>query len=286
MVFDKKLFSYNIDSSQLTCEIEFAKGKGPLAMSVVSGIKGFNDGIYFGEYINNPDKQKIDVFYSSGSGAWDKVYTFAAGLINHIHAIVPDPFRNCVWILTGDFEHAPGLWRADNMFKDVVPVVAGSQQYRSCVAFATEEGLLYATDTQFESNHIRLLKQLNGKWESEPLARINGSCIYGCAVGDQFVFATSTEPVAIKHNKLLDLLQNKPGPGIEFNESHIIAGNMRKGFRIISKNKKDILPYKLFQFGAIMFPSGKNPSNKLFSYSVANTQNDLSTEVRSLAKTL
>jgi hypothetical protein len=63
---------------------------------------------------------------------------------------------------------------------------------------------------------------------------------------------------------------------------HLILGSLKDDFQTIEIKKKDFLPYRLFQFGTIMFPAGVNPTNKLFSYSVANTKNDLHTEIRTL----
>lgn len=39
------------------------------------------------------------------------MFTFAQGQVNHIHDVVPDPYRECFWILTGDFGEAAGIWR-------------------------------------------------------------------------------------------------------------------------------------------------------------------------------
>ena len=169
------------------------------------------------------------------------------------------------------------------MFASVQPTVTGDQQYRACVGFPVGDGLLYATDSQFEQNHIRLLKPVDGEWESKAIEPINGSCIYGCRVGTSFMFSTSTEPGDEKRNAIARILETKKGPGIVANESQILMGNLAEGFELIARNAKDPFPYRLFQFGTVTFPAGENPGDLLFSYSIGNKTNDLSTEVRRIA---
>lgn len=147
------------------------------------------------------------------------------------------------------------------------------------MAFPCQQGMIYATDSQLERNYIYLLHEEGGKWESTKLHEINGSCIYGCKVGKYFVFSTSTEPGMEKKSTIHSLLDREPGPGILKNESHLLLLDENLKLTILDKKKKDWLPYRLFQFGTLMFPSGDNQSNYLFSYSVANIGNDLSTEV-------
>jgi hypothetical protein len=282
ITIDKKLFSLTIDDFKLKEEHSFIKGNGPLHLKNIEGINKFNDGLYFGDYFANNSKEPINITRRNQDGTFEIAYTFPKGQINHIHNLIPDKFNDCVWILAGDFGEAAGIWQAKDNFKTVKKVLAGSQQYRSCIAFPTIEGLVYPTDSQFEQNHIRILKHENGTYVSEPIKAINGSVIYGCSIGDEIAFSTSTEPSFVNSNKLLFWLERKPGTGINKNESHLILGSLKDDFQTIEIKKKDFLPYRLFQFGTIMFPAGVNPTNKLFSYSVANTKNDLHTEIRTL----
>lgn len=282
IIINKKLYSISTDEFYLKMEYQYEKGSGPLHLINIEGIENFKDGLYFGDYFGNNSKEPINITRRNYDGSFEVIYTFEKGKTNHIHNLIPDKYNNCVWILAGDFNDAASIWKAKNNFDTVERVVFGSQQYRSCLAFPTKDGLLYMTDNQFEQNYIRLLTNIENSYVSEPIKKINGSVIYGCIVGDKIVFSTSTEPSVTYKNKILNLLVRKPGLGIIKNESHIISGSLKDGFHIIDKNKKDFLPYRLFQFGTIMFPAGKNPTNKLFSYSVGNIKNDLHTEIRKL----
>jgi hypothetical protein len=281
--YNAKIYSFDPKQGQLCHEFSFTSGRGPLSFTLIEGIPGFEDGIYFGEYFGNRKRDPVNIYKRDELAAWNVVFTFSSNQINHVHSLVADSNRNCVWILTGDFEHSAGIWMAKDGFNEVTQVVAGQQIYRACVAFPVAEGLLYATDTQITKNSLRLLTQNNNIWASKHLLDTNGSCIYGCELRDYFVFSTATEPSDQTSNTLFSLLDCKPGPGIKKNKSDVIA--IRKSdltASILFTKKKDFLPYRLFQFGAILFPQGLARDNTLFAYSIGNLTNDLSTEVYNL----
>lgn len=274
------LYHYDYVMKKLTEHKRFERGRGPLQFTVIENVKGFDDCVCYGEYFENPTFDEVYVYQYIGGIQWQVVHTFARGTINHIHGLIPDPLNQCVWILTGDFDDAAAIWRATDNFSSVEKIVAGQQHFRACVAFAQPGALLYATDTQLEGNSIRRLEQSGGQWVSKELMAINGSSIYGCELKDYYVFSTSTEPGEEKPNWLLNLIDNKPGPGIVKNASDIVLCDKQTlQCKVVKTLAKDCYPYRLFQFGAIMFPKGRNNSNRLYAYSVANKESDLCTEV-------
>ena len=133
------------------------EGIRPLIFTEVKGIKGFDDGIYFGGYLGNMDKKPVHIYRRVGADEWQVVYTFAQGMINHVHNVVADPYRQCLWIFTGDFGKAAAIWKVTDGFKKVERVVCNNQKYRACVVNALPEGLLYATDAPFADDFIYLL---------------------------------------------------------------------------------------------------------------------------------
>lgn len=278
--YGAKIYSYCLKQSVLRCEFTFRVGRGPLSFTVIEGVAGFEDGIYFGEYFGNRAREPVFIYKRGKEGRWESLYTFARGEINHIHAIVPDRTRGCVWVLAGDFEHSASIWMVKNGFTEVLPILSGDQIYRACVAFPLPDGLLYATDTQIKRNSIRLLRCRDGEWVSESVFDINGSCIYGCELKDYYVFSTATEPSDKKTNFIFSLLDRRPGPGIIENKSDVLVVKKTDlSCSVIFSKNKDLLPYRLFQFGAVLFPYGRAKDNTMFSYSVGNKVNDLSTEV-------
>lgn len=246
-------------------------GVRPLALSEVTGIMGFNDGLYFGQYLKNDQLNPVGIYYRQGVDNWKEVYTFPQGTIKHIHNIIPDPYRQCVWVMTGDFGEAAALWKATDNFRKVEHVVGGDQRWRGCVGFAVPEGLIYATDTPFSENHIFLLKP---DGSAEIVGDLSGSCIYGCQWKDKFVFSSTVEADGRDETMWKLLTSKKRGSGIKDNCVHLYLGNMKNGFQEVYKEKKDWLPY-IFQFGAFRFPAGVNNTGMLYFQPVAASKNDL-----------
>jgi hypothetical protein len=282
VVFNKCF--YEIDIAQSSYEFVFTilRGNRPLSIANVEHIDDFDSTLYFGEYFSNFKREQVNIYKRLNDKSWIIVYTFPKDAIEHIHAIIPDEFRKCLWILTGDFDNASGIWMAKNNFKQVIPILIGSQKFRACVAFPVPEGLIYATDSQFEGNSVRLLRNENGQWISDFICDLNGPVIYGCKVKDKMFFSTSVEGDSHMKPFLLKYLDRIPGPGINENSSTIVGGDLKNGFNILYKNKKDNFPFILFQFGVITFPSGQNNSDYLFSFNIALKNNDLQTEIFSI----
>lgn len=281
-VFNKVLYSRK--DNEIINEFKFINSRGPLSFASVNNVDGFDNALLFGEYVSNRNRKPVNIYRRNDiKKTWNIIYTFSEGLINHIHALIPDRQNKCIWILSGDFEHSAGIWMARNNFKSIIPIVTGDQIYRACVAFPTKDGLLYATDSQIKPNSLRILKKNNDVWISDKICDINGSSIYGCELKDFFVFSTSTEPSAITKGKIRGLIDNTPASVIKENKSDIILVNKTNlKVQVILSRKKDLLPYRLFQFGSIMFPSGLTNDNQLYIYNVGSKQNDLSTEIYNL----
>ncbi len=274
-------FFYEICIIKKSYQVVFSlpRGNRPLNIANVHNIKGFDNSLYFGEYFSNFSKDSVNIYKRLFDGSWEIVFTFPKGTIEHVHSIVPDAYRECLWVLTGDFDNAAGIWMVKNNFNEIEPVLIGKQIFRACVAFPEPEGLIYATDSQFETNSIRLLKKSNDKWVSECICEINGPAIYGCKVKSNLFFSTSVEGDSVSKNFFFKYLDNKPGPGIIDKSSHIVGGNLKKGFKVLRTNKKDIFPFIFFQFGVVTFPTGLNDTDFLYGFNIALTKNDLDSEI-------
>jgi hypothetical protein len=134
------------------------RGSRPLSLCVDD-----EDRIYFGEYFGNADREAVHVFMSEDDGrSWDRCYTFPAGSIRHVHGLEYDARRQRIWVLTGDYGQEAQIGLATRGFTEYRVVVQGSQQTRACSAVPTEAGLLYATDTPLEQNHVYLLDAETG----------------------------------------------------------------------------------------------------------------------------
>jgi len=248
-------------------------GIRPLAFTKVEGINGIEDGIYFGGYLSNCLKKPVSIYKRNAVDQWDVIYTFAAGEINHVHLIVQDSFRNCLWIFTGDFDESAAIWKVSDNFKKVERFVCNDQKYRGCVVFSLPEGLLYATDAPFAENFIYLLNP-DTKMVKK-VAPIDGSCIYGCKWKESYVFSSTVEGDGRNMSRYEFYFGRKRGAGIKDDFVHIYCGDLNDGFKEIYKEKKDIMPFYTFQFGVFKFPFGVNKTDKLYFQPVATSKNDL-----------
>lgn len=254
-----------------------------LSFTKISGVKGFEDMICFGDYRENFSKQEISI---NGfiNNQWKKIYTFKKGEIEHVHAIIPDPVNSRVWILTGDFGESACIWLAEENFSKVMPIVRGSQMFRSCVAFPLDGGLLYATDSQMDENFINFLQPNKfGAFDIKIICSINGPCIYGTRLLDDFIFSTTVEPYnGLKKWEIIKgLLGNIPGKGIKKPFAEIIKLNKRFEVEKLCSNAKDVYPF-IFQFGTITFPTDNYNNENFVFYNIGLKHNRDCTEIWSL----
>lgn len=266
------LYEFDLIKGNLSNGFFLGKGIRPLIFTSVKNLLGFDDTILFGGYLSNNKKKPVNIYARVGVDNWKIVYTFPQGVINHVHNIIPDPYRNCLWIFTGDFDDAAAIWKVTENFKKVELILCNNQNYRACVGFPLTDGLLYATDTPFKDNYIYLLKD---DLSVEKIIKINGSCIYGCQAGDEYIFSSTVEPDGRNQSMMSLMLNKKRGIGIKDSYVHLYSGNLTEGFKVIYKEKKDWLPF-IFQFAVFRFPCGENKTNKLYFQSIATRENDLS----------
>ena len=116
--------------------------------------------LYWGEYFDNRDRSEVFIYGSSDQGAtWSVAYTFPAKAIRHVHNIVHDPWQNCLWILTGDYEHECRILQATCDLRTVEPVLEGNQQTRAVALIPTPDALYFSSDTPLEKNFIYRLSR-------------------------------------------------------------------------------------------------------------------------------
>lgn len=267
-----RLFELDTLNGKISKGWDCGAGIRPLVFSEVNSIDGFDDGIYFGAYLSNREKKPVSIFHRTGEDQWNVVYTFPDGAINHIHNIIPDPYRNCLWVFTGDFGKAAAIWKVTDNFNNVERLASNNQKYRACVVYALSEGLLYATDAPFADDYVYLLD--TDTFEVKEVFPIHGSCIYGCKWGNDYVFSSTVEGDGRSMSRLDFLFSRKRGAGIKDNYVHLYLGNLDNGFKEVYKEEKDCMPFYTFQFGVFKFPTGPNNSETLYFQPVATKNND------------
>lgn len=269
------VYSVDLFSGEMRCEHLLRKGMSrPLSIIHISDINGFENCIAYGEYWQNTKSGEVAIFAKpENSNEWKEVHVFKSGLINHIHNIVPDKHRNCVYILTGDKNSESGIWIAHDNFHVVEPLLIGSQKYRSCVAFSIADGLIYATDMPNSQNSIFILKILNDSVITHSkIIDICGSCISGAKAKDKFYFSTTVEPDSTITG-LRYYFTYRLGIGIQKREIELIEINaINYKSSVLWKGKKDNWPMTLCQFGSVsVVPKNEN---QLLLYPVAISKYD------------
>ena len=276
-----RILRLNLETAELTEEAIDDQYHAPLAFNEISGIQGFDDQTVFGEYFHNPRNEPVGIYsWNETSDRWSKVYEFPAGTINHVHSIVPDPIRNGVWILTGDFDQAAAIWFARDNFQSVECIAKGSQDVRACFAMPNKDGLFYCTDSPLEENFLAILKFQNetNQWVVEKKQRLPGPVIFHGQCKSGVLFSTSVEPMPNSKTIFWSVLSRKRGPGVLANYSSVWHLGHDGELTEITRNEKDFWPY-LFQFGMSTFPSNGTKSCYIVLFNIALKNNDYGTEI-------
>lgn len=221
----------------------------------------------WGDYGSNAEHDSINIYGLTQENKVETVYSFKSGQVRHIHNIIPKRSGG-YYIFTGDQEKDAGIYKANVPFDQVEPVEIGKQQYRAVIGFDTPKGLLYATDAVNEKNYVYLF---DGKGEPQKICALNGSCIYGTEFQGKYYFSTTVEPDE-NNRGVTSWISSKRGEGILSDEIYLVEIDEEMNFKTIEKFKKDALPMKLMQYGAIQFPKGN--TDELWCYPVAVKRHD------------
>lgn len=249
------IYRYNVEQDELNKEHCFSKGMNNPLQFCKAEIKGEKCcKIIYGEYIWNTEKGPVGIWERNEEGSWSEIYQFPANTITHIHNIIYNKYNDRFIILTGDNDSESAIWQADRNFSNVTKVIGGEQTYRACVAFPTETGLFYATDTPLESNKLMHLDRKNNVIKVND---IPGPVIYGRIVNGCLFFATSVEGNPTL-GKWKYRLSNKLGPGVKDRNVHIFKCNQDGDLQEVMNLKKDLYPMWLFQFGNALFPNSED----------------------------
>lgn len=154
--------------------------------------------IYFGEYYINYAKAPMNIYCSDDRGEnWHVVYTFAEGIINHIHGVFKDPYTGYLWVITGDRENECIIGYTKDEFKTFDVLYRGGQDYRSCVLFFYKDYVVYATDSQYQQCQIKKIDRKTN--EITVIQDVQGPVIKGSQCGDFAILATDVEPSDFNH---------------------------------------------------------------------------------------
>jgi len=217
--------------------------------------------LYWGEYFDNSRRDEVHIYASTDDGStWNVAYTFPKGAIRHVHNIVHDPWRNCIWILTGDNGSECRILRGSLDLTSVETVLSGNQQVRAVAAVAAEDGLYFSSDTPLERNFIY---RLGGAGILCRLAELNSSSIYGCGVDSAIFFSTMVEPSQVNRDRAVSV----------YGSLDQITWQRKLEW------KKDRWPMRFFQYGNAILPDGNNMTEFLAVTTIAVRPGDMETSI-------
>lgn len=172
--------------------------------------------LYFGEYlVERP--ASIRIFRGSEDGkCWDVCYKFPSGQIRHVHGIFADPFRERLWICTGDNDRESGLYYTDDDFRSIHLYGGGDQSWRMVSLLITRDYLIWGSDAGQDApadckNFIYRLDLRTGK--RERLCCIDKPAYYSALFEDgSMCLATTFEPgIKRKVSSTADLWWSRDG---------------------------------------------------------------------------
>ena len=234
--------------------------RGTRPLHVVAAPNGT---IYWGEYFDNASRDEVHIYASQDDGkTWSVAYSFPKSSIRHVHNIVHDPWQNCLWILTGDYEDECRILRASFDMRHIDVVLKGNQQARAVAAVPTEDGLYFSSDTPLESNFIY---RLDRQGTLSQIAAISSSSIYGCRVGSHVFFSTMVEPSEVNRDQEVRIY------GTDFTS--------QDQWHSLLSWKKDMWPMRFFQYGNAFLPDGINDTRYLAVTTAAVKSEDAVTSI-------
>jgi hypothetical protein len=244
----KRILRCNPGESKLIPAFRIPRGSRPLNVCQIPSGE-----IYFGEYFCNSKRETVHIYGSEDEGkTWNIIYTFPPGSIRHIHSIFYDGYRKGCWVLTGDLDDECRLLFTDDRFNTLETIISGSQRARAVSAIPIQNGLIIPTDTPSETNVIQLFDP--EKRTFEEIYKLPGSAFFTSQAGNYLLVSTVVEPSHVNTGSYAAIF---------------VSRNGGRAWSELYRQKKDRWPMKLFQYGALVLPAGKNPDAAIYAYGQA-----------------
>jgi hypothetical protein len=187
-----EIWRCDLVSGQLSLDFQIPDSRQSLGFGEVPNADGTKK-LVFGEYFSNPKRRPVRIWgRNPGAAKWSQRAEFDSGEIEHVHAV---SFVNGqVYVLTGDFGQAAGIWISDTEFSTLLPLARGQQAFRAAWMESMDDRVFMATDTQLQSNFLyefRMEKGVDVTLHS--LAGLGGSSIYAGRGPVEIFFSTTVE---------------------------------------------------------------------------------------------
>ena len=217
-----------------------------------------NGDLSFGEYGSNNLRKSVPIYKSKDNGfSWDIAFEFPENSIKHIHVVKYDSVSEKIWCCTGDNDGENKIVLFDKKFNLLETIGDGSQMYRSCDLFFTNDKVVWLMDSPNEKSYV-ISYDRKSKVVSKGQELI-GPVWYSTQLCENlFLAATSVEPGYSMNHKSVQLL----------------LSNDLISWKPIMTYNKDILPIDYFKYGVIAFPLGKQDLKSIYFFGEALTNLD------------
>lgn len=209
---------------------------------------GPRDLVIWGEYVSRRRPEHgVHIYASSDRGqSFRIVYGVGPREIKHFHNVQFDPGLGRYWVLAGDHGEEPGIGLLSADFREFQWVVRGEQRHRAVEFFDLGDCLVYGTDTEKDINRVMRLDKRTGRLE--PVAELDGSCIYACQFGGIYALTTTVEPSTVNHGRHAGLWLSRDG----------------YTWRRVLQAEKDMWHATYFQFGSLVLPRGRSTQETIW----------------------
>lgn len=196
--------------------------------------------LIFGEYGSNPQRRPVPIHASHDGGrTWHTPMRLDPGQARHIHHAAFDPFTCTYWLTTGDLDGECWLIQLSESLELVAIHGDGSQLYRTCHLWFTEDAVFWIMDSPLQLSYVVRLDRARSQ-----LARLQpmpGPVWYGTTLSDGVALAATAY---------------EPGPSVSDRYAHLFASRDLERWTEVARFSHDGLPRRIFKFGVISFAEG------------------------------
>jgi hypothetical protein len=240
VLYQSRIYFYDLQARRVLQTGKLRQCRNVLAGSIAVTAHG----VYFGEYGQNPARERVPVWRSLDAGrSWHIGYEFPAGSIRHIHGVYADPYTDRLWLTTGDFKGECYLVETDPTLCSMKFHGDGSQQWRTVQLLFEKDKIFWVMDSQLETSYLQMFDRTSGSLER--LRDFPGPVWYVKRLDDGWSLIQTTREV---------------GPGVRTDSSHLLISRNLIDWHEVARFRKDWWPMPYFKFGVITFADGPQTS--------------------------
>jgi len=265
IIYDR-IYLYRAGQSGVMAQAQASSLTPKAAAPLRGGIAehGVSGKLYYGEYLNGHSRDIRVISFDPATQQQQVCWQFSRSEIKHVHAIHYDPYRNRLWLCSGDTDSESAIYYTDDEFATLHCLGRGSQLWRAialwCDATGIEWGMDAGKDAPAEAMNqlYRMELDAGGAAAGEPvLLQQVGNPVYAALTGaDGSVWLQTTyEPGRLQPTPEAASLWHRPAGGAW--QQLLSLDYQHQPRRGVSK------------YGYLLLPKGTSPAGQLL-YSPVN----------------